>query len=91
MDNFEKLRGLLRKTLNLGPRADLLTPDSRLLGALPELDSMAVVSVVAAIESDYEIKIAGDELSTELFSTAGALNEFIEQKLHSEEVEATRA
>jgi acyl carrier protein len=91
MDNFEKLRGLLRETLNLESRADLLTPDSRLLGALPELDSMAVVGVVAAIESDYGIKIAGHELSAELFSTVGTLNEFIEQKLRRDVVETARA
>lgn len=88
METFEKLRGLLRETLNLGSRGDLLTPDSRLLGALPELDSMAVVGVVAAIESDYGIKIAGHELSAELFSTAGTLNEFISQKLRSNEADA---
>ena len=88
MEKFEKLRGLLGKTLNLGLRADLLTPDSPLLGALPELDSMAVVGLVAAIESDYGIKIGGDELSAELFSTAGTLNEFITQKLRSSEADA---
>ena len=90
MDDFEKLRRVLRDTLNLGSSADSLTVDSRLLGAVPQLDSMAIVSILAAIEQEYGIEIGGDELSAELFSTAGTLNEFIAQKLHSGEVTAAQ-
>jgi acyl carrier protein len=54
---------------------------SPLLGALPELDSMAVVHVLTAIEEHFGIVISDDEISAEAFSTLGALAEFVESKL----------
>lgn len=87
MQDFERLRRVLRDTLNLGSRADHLTENSRLLGDIPELDSMAVVSVLAAIENEYGIRIAGEELSADLFSTAGTLNQFLTEKLDHREFE----
>ena len=48
MDTLEKVRAILRDTLQLGSRADALRRDSRLLGEIPEFDSMAVVSVLTA-------------------------------------------
>jgi acyl carrier protein len=81
MTDFERLRRVLRDTLNLGPRADNLSEDSRLLGGLPELDSMAVLTVLAAIENEYEIRISAEELSADLFQTAGTLNQFLSKKV----------
>src|SRR5215831_21105075 len=41
-----EVRDVLGKVLQLGDRTQTLHSDSRLLGALPELDSMAVVAVI---------------------------------------------
>ena len=48
-DTIDAVRGILEQTLSLGPRAAQLTPASRLLGAIPELDSMAVINVLTAM------------------------------------------
>ena len=37
--------------------------------------------IVTAIENEYRIRIAGEELSADLFATAGTLNQFISAKL----------
>ena len=50
LDLKDQVRDILRDVLSLGNRADRLDSSSALLGALPELDSMAVVSVIAALE-----------------------------------------
>ncbi len=50
MTQIDRVRRILGDALQLGPRADALREDSRLLGAIPEFDSMAVVSVLTMIE-----------------------------------------
>ena len=81
MDTLVRVKKILRDTLNLGDRAEKLTPDSPLLGGLPEFDSMAVVTVVTMIEDELGVTIEDDELSADVFATVGSLVEFVEQKV----------
>ena len=71
---------ILRDVLSLGARADRLTAASPLLGSLPELDSMAVVGVIAAIEDRFGITVDDDEVSGRTFATFGSLVEFVSSK-----------
>jgi len=48
-----------------------------LMGALPELDSMAVVSVLEAIQQRFDIRIADDDIDGRTFATLGSLTEFV--------------
>ena len=69
----------LQETLNLGgPR---LTAASPLLGAVPELDSMAVVTVITTLEERFGFTVADDEIDGSIFATVGSLVEFVESKL----------
>jgi len=52
-----------------------------LLGNLPELDSMAVVSIITALEEYYGFVVHDDEISGETFATLGSLVAFVEAKL----------
>lgn len=81
MDTVVQVRRILRETLMLGAKADLLTADSRLLGELPEFDSMAVVSVLTALEEELGITVEDDELSADVFATVGSLADFVSAKL----------
>jgi acyl carrier protein len=81
MDTIVRVRKILRDALNLGDRAEKLTPESSLLGGLPEFDSMAVVTVVTMIEDELGVTIDDDELSAEIFATVGSLAEFLSQKV----------
>ena len=76
-----RLKPLLRDTLQLGKRADSLTASSRLLGTIPEFDSMAVVSVITLIEEQFDITIADDEVSADVFESMGTLADFIRTKV----------
>ena len=80
MDTLNRVKKILRDTLNLGDRAERLTLDSPLLGGLPEFDSMAVVTVVTMIEDELGVTIEDDELSADVFATVGSLVEFVAQK-----------
>jgi acyl carrier protein len=83
MKDLDRVRRILRDTLQLGARADQLTEDSRLLGGIPEFDSMAIVGVVTSIEEEYGLAIDDDELSADVFETVGSLSRFITQKMRS--------
>jgi acyl carrier protein len=80
MDTLEKVRAILRDTLQLGSRADALRRDSRLLGEIPEFDSMAVVSVLTMVEEEFDIAVEDDEVSADVFETLGTLTDFIAAK-----------
>ncbi len=75
-----ELKNILGEILSLGDRANRFTDQTQLLGSLPELDSMAVVSVITTIEERFGIVIGDDEISAQTFSTFGSLREFVEQK-----------
>jgi acyl carrier protein len=81
MDTLQSVKNLLAQTLQLGPRAGGLSPDSPLLGALPELDSMAVVNILTAMEEHFGFIVDDDEISADTFETLGTLTAFVEQKL----------
>ena len=77
---LEEVKNLLTDVLNLGPAGQSLDADSPLLGALPELDSMAVVAVIAAIEDRFGIAIDDDDISASTFESVGSLASFVAQK-----------
>lgn len=81
MSKLEEIRGLLGHVLSLGERANRLELSSRLLGDLPEFDSMAVVSLIAALEEHYDFAVADDEINADTFETVGTLCTFVENKL----------
>lgn len=80
MDDLKSIRRILGDALSLGDRADRLTLDSPLLGAIPEFDSMAVVTVVTLLEDELGCTIEDDELSADVFATVGSLVDFVKTK-----------
>jgi acyl carrier protein len=81
MDTLGKVKKILRDSLNLSERAEQLSADSALVGGIAEFDSMAVVSVVAALENEFGIAFGDDELTADVFATVGSLTRFVEAKL----------
>jgi acyl carrier protein len=80
MMSLDEVRQIVGEVLQLGDRAGKLTRESRLLGALPEFDSMAVVSVLTALEERLGIVVDDDEISAETFETLGSLVELVDSK-----------
>jgi acyl carrier protein len=79
MSCLDELNDILRTTLALPSFS--AEPSTPLLGALPELDSMSVASVIAAIECQFHIQIEDDEISARHFETLGSLAAFVQRKL----------
>lgn len=74
---------ILKTTLQLGDNADSLNAASALLGAVPEFDSMAVVTVLTALEERFDITVDDDEIDAETFETVGNLVDFVSEKIDS--------
>jgi acyl carrier protein len=81
MNIIEKVKKILIEVLNLGEFGDELNADSMLLGGLAELDSMAVVSVIAKLEEHFGFTIEDDEINGQVFETLGSLSAFVDGKL----------
>jgi acyl carrier protein len=81
MSTLNDVKNLLIDTLNLGAAGQSLTAESPLLGSLPELDSMAVVTLIGALEEHFGIAIDDDDISGATFETLGSLSAFVDQKL----------
>ncbi len=78
---LEDIRSVLRDALSLGDRAQNFTDSTPLLGSVPELDSMAVVTVLTMLEERFGLTIEDDEISADVFETVGALRTFVEAKV----------
>lgn len=81
MQHLQEVKNILADVLNLGDRRSSMTEDTVLLGNIPELDSMAVINVITALEEHFDITVDDDEISAKTFETLGSLTGFVEQKL----------
>jgi acyl carrier protein len=78
--SLKEVQALITEVLQIDGIASL-EADAQLLGGIPEFDSMAVVSIITAIEDQYGTIVDDDEVSAELFETVGSLLAFIESKV----------
>lgn len=81
MNTQKEVLSLLDEILSLNGRAADFTAGTPLLGAIPELDSMAVVSLIAGLEERFGFTVEDDEIEGSTFATVGALVEFVDGKL----------
>jgi acyl carrier protein len=67
--------------LSLNGRARAFTRDTPLLGAIPELDSMAVVSLITSMEDAFGLVVDDDDIDGSTFATVGSLVDFVSGKI----------
>jgi len=83
MATIDDIKLTLRDTLQLGDRIQGFDAGTALFGSIPELDSMAVVTLITAIEDRFDIVVEDEDISAETFETVGSLCRFVEDKLAS--------
>ena len=82
MQHLDMVKNILKNVLSLND--DFVKnshASTHLLGAIPEFDSMAVVSVITVLEDEFDIFIEDDEISGEIFETIGSLTLFVDSKI----------
>ena len=78
---IEDTKEVLVSVLGIEDRAATIEAGTPLLGSLPELDSMAVLELVAALEQRFGVTIDDDEVTAEVFDTLGSLAALVDEKL----------
>lgn len=81
MISLANLLSLLDHVMNLNGRASTFGRETALLGSVPELDSMAVVSILTALEDQYGMVAEDDEIDGSIFATVGTLFDFVQAKV----------
>lgn len=72
---------LLDEVLSLDGRSSAFTLETPLLGAIPELDSMAVVSLITGLENHFGLVVDDDDIDGNTFATVGSLVDYVSAKL----------
>lgn len=83
LNALTEVNSLLADVLSLDDRAARFTLETPLLGALPELDSMAVIALITGMEERFGFVVEDDEIEGATFATVGSLVAFIDGKLNS--------
>ena len=81
MDVEREVLRLLDEVLSLNGRTAGFTRDTPLLGAIPELDSMAVVALITGLEEQFGMAVDDDDLAGSTFATVGSLADFVAARL----------
>ena len=81
MNVTQEVLRILDEVLSLKGRTRSFTTDTPLLGAIPELDSMAVVSLITGIEDHFGLVVDDDDIDGSTFATVGSLSDFVSSKL----------
>jgi acyl carrier protein len=83
LDTQKEVLSVIDSTLGLGGRARAFASATPLLGAVPELDSMAVATLITGLEERFGFTIDDDEIEGATFATVGSLVQFVDAKLGS--------
>ncbi|MEV6811681.1 acyl carrier protein [Micromonospora sp. NPDC051296] len=76
-ETIDEVREVVASVLGIEDRAAELDASTPLLDNVPELDSMAVLELVAAIEERFDFTVDDGDVSAELFETLGSLAAFV--------------
>ena len=74
---LDEVKGLVAEALGIEDRIDSMDADTRLLGELPELDSLGVVMILTEIENKFGFSVDAADFSGEAFETLGSLATFV--------------
>ena len=80
MNTKKEILAILDEVLSLKGRSATFSEQTVLLGALPELDSMAVLALISALEDRFGIAVNDDEIDGATFATVGSLVEYVTSK-----------
>lgn len=79
MDVLPHVIQVLDEVLALGGRGLQFDRQTPLLGAVPELDSMAVVALITTLEERLGIELPDDEIDAAAFASVGTLADFVQK------------
>lgn len=83
---ISSVKSVVAAALNTPPEVvEKWTRETKLLGALPEFDSMTVVAVITALENHFGIVFDDDDLTAEAFRSIGSVAALVSRKLQPQQ------
>ena len=67
---------ILQSNLGIAAGSIMPHPDTPILGAIPEMDSMSVRAVMTCLKSNMAFTVDDDEISADVFATVGTPDHF---------------
>ena len=62
----------------LGGTPSRYPPETELFGSLPELDSLALVELITAVEVRFDFELDEDDITAEVFETVASLGAHVD-------------
>ena len=81
MDIRHEVLSIVDETLCLKGNGLRFSEETLLLGAIPELDSMAVVGLISSLEARFGFVVDDDEIDGSVFESVGSLVGFVRKKM----------
>jgi acyl carrier protein len=81
MDTQTEVLRILDEVLSLNGRTSTFRRETHLIGAIPEFDSMAVVSLITALEDQLGIALDDSDIDGRVFASVGSLVDLVSDKL----------
>jgi acyl carrier protein len=75
---LDEVKSLIGEKLGIADRLDSMDASTKLMGSLPELDSLAVAEVLAGIEERFGFELERADITIDMFETVGTLAAYIE-------------
>ena len=81
MNIAQEILRVIDEVLSLNGRSAAFNRNTPLLGAVPELDSMAVITLITTLEDQFGLVVDDDDIDGATFATVGSLTDFVSGKL----------
>ena len=81
MNIAQEILRVVDEVLSLNGRTASFTRNTLLLGAVPELDSMAVITLITTLEDRFGLVVDDDDIDGSTFASVGSLTDFVSGKL----------
>ena len=81
MPTIEQVLEVLAQSVPIPEDMREMGAHAPLLGAIPELDSLAITGIIAELEKTFGIGFDADELDAQAFNTVGTLRDLVATKL----------
>lgn len=73
------VKEILVETLGLDDRAEQIDDSTELFGSLPELDSLAIVELIAVLEDRFGFEMDEADITGETFESVGSLAAYVDR------------
>lgn len=81
INTSSELKSLLAHTLGMSEVPPSWTDDMPLFGNIPDLDSMAIVGLITAIEEHFAVEFVNEDMTMDTFANLANLAAIVQGKL----------